>query len=270
MSTLHIEHVPDADTVDRLVFYPRMYDNLSGLFKELLLFEFKGDEPESVVWRKYARSIAEVHNLGREKERRDNAGRPPSKPQDYRGTMGANVGEVRRIRSNSGHGFDVVHEPSEGSHHCHVILQMAAGAEFRKTDKTDLRLRLYKDLSVNSIPLKAHPCHDFLRTFFHGGKDAENTILGGVGRLLGTGETAVASTRSRSEEEIPPQTWRWTEALGFPESVRGYHVCATYRLPVEGVAKGTIRQPQFGACLLPALGKSGSLPADVASRLGGI
>ena len=112
--------------------------------------------------------------------------------------------------------------------------------------------------------------HDFLRTFFHGGKDAEDTILGGIGRLLGAGEAVVAATWSRSKEEIPPQTRRWAKASGLPKGVRGHYVCPAHRLPVEGIAKGTIWQPQFGACLLPAVGKGWGLPTYVAGRLGGI
>lgn len=106
------EHIPDEDDVSRFLFSPSM----GGRGSELIwnyVFMFKTDRNycESVVWRRYASALIDVHNIGCDKEAAD---RVQGKDSTYFGTLTGRVERIRAIRSKTGAHFLVVHAPEEG------------------------------------------------------------------------------------------------------------------------------------------------------------
>ncbi len=138
------EHIPDGDLVNRNVFAPYMFDGNKFIINGLFSFRTNRHLKESVIWRKYARSIQEIHDLGCIKQDNDNQHRDLAKRVTYIGSIEALVGKIRGIRTQRGHGFFVEHEPSEGQHHAHVRIEIAAGLELERTDKEDLRDELVR------------------------------------------------------------------------------------------------------------------------------
>lgn len=158
-----VEKIPEKDNVSRWIFAPDMYDDAQDIIDEKSIFKFKrtdkypDGEPESVVWRKYARGIYEVHNLACRKEKLDNERRiEGSRGQRfYRGAKTANVGKIKNISSKRKHGFVIIHEPSEGTHHAHIAYRRNPHETFNKNDKTQLKETLYKIFSE----LEHHSCN---------------------------------------------------------------------------------------------------------------
>ena len=130
--------IPDLHGVSRLLFEPSMRDE----YKDLLwpaIFQFPSADGcvESVVWRRHARTLKDVHKIGCEKQTNDRAkGRSRS---TYFGSITGNVAAIRGLRSKSGISITVVPEPSEGIHHAH--LGFSAG--YTKVDRTELKVMLH-------------------------------------------------------------------------------------------------------------------------------
>jgi len=118
------------------------------------VFMFKSDRShaESVVWNRYAASLAEVHALGCYKQRQDRAA--GKSKATYFGAIHANVGEIRGLRSKNGIRFDVVHEPKEGPHHAHIKYEFHNRAP-TPNDKSELKVLLRKKFSN---PPSGHMC----------------------------------------------------------------------------------------------------------------
>ena len=136
-----VENIPNVDDISRLIEWPRTYDREQDIILQLA-FEFPGGEGESVVWRKHKPDEMGVHELGQIWESFKRQRRPDMR---YVGFVTANVGVVRGLRTARGHGFTVVHEPSEGRHHAQIELAPAAAdgdGKLLKAEKTELRLLL--------------------------------------------------------------------------------------------------------------------------------
>src|SRR4051812_1244204 len=95
------------------------------------IFMFKTDRNfrESVVWRKYAPDIQDVHSLGCTKEWAD---RRLGKDCTYFGALSGNVDRIRDVKSAKGARLEVVHVPSEGIHHAEI--GYVRGHELTKND----------------------------------------------------------------------------------------------------------------------------------------
>src|SRR5437868_2192047 len=102
---LPVEPIPDEDAIHRQIDFPRMYNNAREMIWEDV-FQFPGQEPESVVWNKYAPTADHVHRIGRDREVKTRERNPDSR---YIGFITSTAGAVRRIRTSPGHGFSVLH-----------------------------------------------------------------------------------------------------------------------------------------------------------------
>jgi hypothetical protein len=143
------EDIPDPDMVSRLLFEPSM----RAEDKDLIwanLFQFPSDQGqcESVVWRKYAVDIQDVHVMGCAKQTSDRSkGRHRS---TYFGAITGNVGDIRSIRSPSGASLTIVQVPDEGAAHAHVGFSPGCN----KNDRNSLKFLLKSKFG----PLEAHTC----------------------------------------------------------------------------------------------------------------
>jgi hypothetical protein len=135
-----VEHVPNEEAISRLIYYPRMYEAYEGLIWQVV-FEFPKSTCESVVWRRYAPGVEDVHTIGKDIEEQKKLRRPDVR---YVGFISAHVGDVRSIRTANGHSFTVMHEPSEGRHHAHVCYNSACERDLTKNDKNELKMMLRK------------------------------------------------------------------------------------------------------------------------------
>ena len=69
-------------------------------------------------------------------------GRPDMR---YVGFVTSTAGEVRGIRTCAGHGFLVMHEPSEGVYHSQISYRPGGGArtdQLKRGEKNELKLAL--------------------------------------------------------------------------------------------------------------------------------
>jgi hypothetical protein len=143
------EVIPDPDMVSRLLFEPSMRGADRELFWEGI-FQFPSDAGrcESVVWRKYAKDIANVHEKGCEKQSSDRShGKNKS---TYFGAITGNVGDIRSIRSASGIYLTVEHVPDEGIFHAHVGFSPGS----KKNDRSTLKVLLKAKFG----PVEGHAC----------------------------------------------------------------------------------------------------------------
>ena len=139
-----IEQVPDGDGVARIILKPRMYDAHNNSLIWDVVFQFPGGRCESAVWRKYAATDDAVHQVGHEVEETIKLRRSNTL---YIGFISANVGEIRSVETARGHGFSVVHDPSEdqGLHHVHICYRPQGDqdpTDLTRNDKNELKLLL--------------------------------------------------------------------------------------------------------------------------------
>jgi len=88
------------------------------IWPNILQFPSADGQVESVVWRRHAPQIEDVHKLGCEKQKNDRAkGRTSS---TYFGAITGNVGDIKSVKSKSGISLTVVPAPYEGVHHAHL------------------------------------------------------------------------------------------------------------------------------------------------------
>ena len=144
------EDIPDDESVSRWHFQPSgVYNEIRELiWTEILQFPTSDGGRESLVWRRYAETIDQVHALGCELERgRQAAGII----REYRGAFSANVGLIRALRNKNGHGFSVVHHPEKDApYHTHIYFDPVAGyvgQTIPKPEKNDLKFSLGNLLS---------------------------------------------------------------------------------------------------------------------------
>lgn len=140
-----VEHIPDEENVSREIFHPQMTRAEIGVVYESL-FEFPGGLPESVVWRRFCQTEGEVHRIGFSHETMKRAKNPNVL---YLGFGTAIVSNIRLIsaRNKDGHGFEVMHEPSEGIHHAEVSYRLLEGIQYgslNRNQKQELKFTLGK------------------------------------------------------------------------------------------------------------------------------
>jgi hypothetical protein len=148
------EDIPSEDAVSRMIDSPEKWSPEEKKFIDERVFLFKTpDEVESVVWRKYAPEIADVHAIGcaRQAEKRLNEAHSS---WTYEGAASAAVSAIRSIQNIKGDHLEVSHAPDEGIHHAHLELRFLAGNDFRKQRKADLKEAVRNLFSV----MEAHRC----------------------------------------------------------------------------------------------------------------
>lgn len=143
-AALEVEEIPNRDSVSRLIFNPPMGPDLKNLIWTEA-FSFQGDNNycESIVWRKYVPDIKSLHFLGCKRER---IFQYNGKDKFYCGSITAEVMAIRRHKNPNGHGFCVVHVPSEGQLHAHICYDIAPDKILTRQDKTDLRMALIRNI----------------------------------------------------------------------------------------------------------------------------
>jgi hypothetical protein len=144
-----VEDIPDDATVCRLVVAPKMGASKHELLlPNFFVFERNKEPPprflgESLVWTAYAQPVpVRVHELGTELE---NIQRARGKTDStYLGYVDALARVIRACKNSKGRGFTLQDAPEEGDHHVEVRLDVAAGVEFPKIEKSDAQLLLAK------------------------------------------------------------------------------------------------------------------------------
>lgn len=149
-----VEDIPSEDAVSRMIDSPEKWSPEEQKFIDERVFLFKTpDEVESVVWRKYAPELADVHAIGcrRQADKRRNEAHSS---WTYEGAATAAVNAIRSIQTIKGDRVEVSHAPDEGIHHAHLELRFSAGNDHRKHRKTDLKEAVRNLFSV----MEAHQC----------------------------------------------------------------------------------------------------------------
>jgi len=143
------EQITDEHDVSRLCFGVP-----PGLAPESDFTFTSSDRAESAVWRKYAPQPTDVHKRGCNAETQKNARRLLKRvlPVRYVGFKTANVGAIRKIRSEHGYQFDVVHFPENGDlAHAHIVITPAK--KLKPNDVLELITLLLQRFSA----LKSYP-----------------------------------------------------------------------------------------------------------------
>jgi hypothetical protein len=129
--------IEDPDMVSRLLFEPGMRSQDNDLhWENVFQFPTVDGNVESVIWRKHAISIEDVHRHGCEKQKNDRAkGRSKS---TYFGAITGNVGDIRSLQSSGGIRFVVNYVPKEGKAHAHIGFSPGS----KKNDRNELKFVL--------------------------------------------------------------------------------------------------------------------------------
>jgi hypothetical protein len=140
-----VEEISDRETVCRLVD-DRMQPQPSDLILELF-FPFEKNNPESLVWTRYAPIPDGVHDAGRSWQAGVRTRRPGIEMR-YLGFMSANVGVLRSAKTKAGHGFQIVHEPTPADYHAEIsIVSADPGTKIPSPQKVEARLLLREKFS---------------------------------------------------------------------------------------------------------------------------
>lgn len=152
-----IEPIPDSDQISRGCSVPPGVDAES-------VFVFKSDSSgarvESVIWRKYAPTLMEVHERGcaRTKSASEKRAADGKDPKIYMGSMTSLVRPIRLIRTGRGFGFAVVHLPENGDNsHAHICMEAVTASsmnDLKKNDRRELIHLLFKEFGK----LEPHSC----------------------------------------------------------------------------------------------------------------
>lgn len=137
-----IESILASDEVSRHVFFPFMFENYEIFWKKVFLFKTDNKYCESVVWRKYAPSIIDVHVLGNIKVTKD---RLTHESREYRGAYTCLVTLIRNINTANNISIEVEHDPSndQGRHHSHLKLLIPENINKpKKNDRSEIVLKL--------------------------------------------------------------------------------------------------------------------------------
>ena len=115
MTDIAREEIGDGESVSRITYADAYDDDGHLMWLGGKLFEFPTEYKrcDSLVWRKYAATLEEVHRIGCNGKR----------SSDYRGFISANVGKLREVETASKHRFEVNHEPNEGQHHAEICVR---------------------------------------------------------------------------------------------------------------------------------------------------
>jgi hypothetical protein len=86
-------------------------DSMDLVWETVFVFPSKQGRRESVVWRKYAPKIDDVHALGC---------RFQSESRAYRGAITARCGDITLYRNKNGYRLTIEHAPAEGIWHAEI------------------------------------------------------------------------------------------------------------------------------------------------------
>ena len=148
-----VEAIPDDDEVSRHIDSPFRFSSAERKLIERNVFEFPSADGnrESLVWRKYKPTIAELHVMGCERQAHK---RRTNSDWTYEGAITIVVGVARQLRNSRGHVFLVEHDLEEGIHHVSIFFFHPEGYELKKADKSEL-----KDMLVKAFgPIERHSC----------------------------------------------------------------------------------------------------------------
>lgn len=155
-----VEEIPADHYVSRHIDLPHKYADDAGLIWQRV-FEFPGGVGESVVWRQYKPSVAEVHALGCDRQDLKRSQYPEKNPPwTYIGAMTAQVQQLRAIETRRGHGFVVEHKPldddgsDQGIYHAEITYKVHPDNPLNKNDKTELKELIQRVFG----PLDTHVC----------------------------------------------------------------------------------------------------------------
>ena len=148
-----IEAIPHEDEVSRYIDSPLRFSAAERKLIETNIFQFPSADGnrESLIWRKYKPTLAELHAMGCARQAQK---RVQNSTWTYEGAITAVVGAVRRLRNSRGNGFVVEHDPEEGIHHVTIRFLRREGYELRRAEKSEL-----KDMLVKVFrPIDRHSC----------------------------------------------------------------------------------------------------------------
>jgi hypothetical protein len=150
-----VEQIPSEDLVSRFIDSPKKWSIAETKFLDENMFIFQKDAgyEESLIWRRYAAKIEDVHSLGCEIQASKQAS---GKDWTYVGAVTTGVGSVRALSNSQNDSFYVVHAPQEGQAHAHVGFHMQPSDENKKQRRADLAevIRLF----FATLKLEPHAC----------------------------------------------------------------------------------------------------------------
>ena len=115
-------------------------DDNDILWNNVFQFPTSAGVTESLIWRKYAPTIVDVHSLGCSRQA---AARAKGRNSNYFGAITGNAGDIRSLKSATGISFTIDHVPAEGMEHAHI--SFTAGSE--KNDRNSLKVMLQTKFS---------------------------------------------------------------------------------------------------------------------------
>ena len=152
------EHIPDGDKLSRACFIiPDSIDSESAFKFER---DRQGNRVESVFWRKYAPTASDLHKRGCELERQKNLRlRVQGKSlKKYSGIRTATAGPIRKIKSERGFQFHILHAPeSDDRSHAHIGIEPPPGSSGTQLKPNDMR-ELVSSLAREFNIFDAHDC----------------------------------------------------------------------------------------------------------------
>lgn len=154
-----VEIVPNEDHVSRHVDSPLRFDTQQAALRVLTVFEFPSadGDTDSLVWRKYKPTLAEVHEMGCARQMQKRTAKVGS-TWTYEGAITTTAGAIRAIANRNGCGFLIEHDPSDGQgdHHLKIGYRVPEGHALGPAEKQEL-----KRLLVGAFaPMERHNCVD--------------------------------------------------------------------------------------------------------------
>ena len=135
--------IPDHAVVSLQIWQPTMGEGFEALIYQMVFpFSPQSERCESLVWRKFAPHLGCLHSIGCYQQSQ----KSQEKIRRYGGTISASVGHLRKFRTARGHGFRIMHEPSEGIQHVHITFQKSGECDINKKDRGELRIALMDQL----------------------------------------------------------------------------------------------------------------------------
>lgn len=138
--------IDGSSSLFRLLYSPRMGDSVASLVKESV-FDISTDQPESLIWDRFAPYRSFVDHLGLRVERQS---RSAPRPKRYIGFLSATAEKIISYRTRAGFGFALTHDPSEGLHHVHISFFSDSGSKPSKSERAELRLALMQYVFVDA------------------------------------------------------------------------------------------------------------------------
>lgn len=146
------EDVPDDEDASRHLFAPSMGAPGGDLiWSNVFQFPSEANYCESLVWRRYAPTMAEVHTLGCNTQAFK---RGQGRNQTYIGALTSNIGRLRCLRSLNGARFIIEQVPDEGQWHLHISFDQTQS--LTRNDKAELKKKIKDEFAARS----EHACEE--------------------------------------------------------------------------------------------------------------